>query len=169
MSKKHVKLEKDTYTIDVNYSDEASEKKLMKFTAKPSGDTFEISAEEMSTILIGQVNSNTIEATFVETDRVAVVEVMRQIRARADRDIKKGEEIRLDYTHPYPIEFALIEEAAKLCKINKDQPAFDLTVEYINSVKDKITPEQRTFVEKFYAFFKNLRSNRANRRAATKT
>lgn len=153
---KSTKLVKDKYEIHVNYSEEAIAKKLMKFIT-PSGDEFEISAEEMSTILIGQVNSELIEATFVESDRVNVVEVMRQIRVRADRDIKRGEEIRLEYTHPYPVEFALIEEAAKLAKINMDVPVRELTVEYINAVKDKITPKQRKFSEMIWKFFKNLR------------
>jgi len=39
----------------------------MKFIT-PSGDEFEISADEMSTILIGQVNSELVAATFVESD-----------------------------------------------------------------------------------------------------
>lgn len=156
LGKKPVELKKEKYTIRVNYSPEAIEKKLMQFVT-PNGDTFEISAGEMSTILIGQVNSDLVEATFVESDRVNVVDVTRQIRARADRDIKKGEEIRLDYTHPYPIEFAIIEEAAKLAIINKDVPVRELTVEYINQVKEKITPKQRKFVDLIYKFFKNLR------------
>lgn len=161
MDKKPVKLVKEKYTIEVNYSEEAIEKKLMKFIT-PNGDEFEISAEEMSTILIGQVNSDLIEATFVESDRVNVVEVMRQIRVRADRDIAKGEEIRLDYTHPYPIEFAIIEEAANLAKINMDVPMRELSVEYINSVKEKITPKQRKFVDMIYKFFKDLKTKAEN-------
>lgn len=155
LEKKPRELKKEKYSIQVNYSPEAIEKKLMKFIT-PSGDEFEISAGEMSTILIGQVNSDLIEATFVESDRVNVVEVTRQIRVRADRDISKGEEIRLEYTHPYPVEFAIIEEAAKLAKINMDVPVRELTVEYIEKVKEKITPKQRKFVEMIYKFFKNL-------------
>lgn len=157
MNKKPVELKKEKYTIQVNYSEEAAEKKLMKFMT-PGGEEFEISADEMSTILIGQVNSDLVEATFVESDRVNVVEVTRQIRARADRDIKRGEEIRIDYTHPYPVEFAIIEEAANLAKINMDTPRYELTVEYIQAVKEKITPKQRKFVDLIYKFFKDLRS-----------
>lgn len=164
LEKKPIELKKEDYIVQVNYSKEAIEKKMMKFIT-PSGDEFEVSAEEMASMLIGQVNSELIEATFVESDRVNVVEVMRQIRVRADRDIKAGEEIRLDYTHPYPVEFAIIEQAAKLAKINMDVPAFELTVEYINAVCDKITPKQEKFVELIYKFFKNLRPNRAERRA----
>jgi len=153
--KKPTELKKEKYTIQVNYSPEAIENKLMKFITL-NGDEFEISADEMATILIGQVNSELIAATFVETDRVNVVEVTRQIRARADRDIKKGEEIRLDYSHPYPVEFALIEEGMNLAKIKKDVPVFVLTKEYLDTVKDRLTPEQTKFITKFYEFFKNL-------------
>ncbi len=156
MSKQPVKLVKDTYEIQVNYSEEAIEKKLMKFIT-PSGDQCEISADEMGTILVGQLNSETIEAMFVESERVNVVEVTRQIRARADRDIKAGEEIRIDYTHPYPVEFAIIEEAAKLAKINMDTPRYELSADYINAVREKITPQQRKFVDLIYKFFKDLK------------
>ena len=167
LEKKPVKLEKETYRIEVNYSPEAIKKKLMRFTSKMEDGEFVISAEEMATILIGQVNSELIEATFVESDRVNVVEVTRQIRVRLDRDFKAGEEIRLDYVHPYPLEFALIEEAAKLAKVNLDVPALVLSAEYIKSVKDRTTPQQRKFVDLIYKFFKDLRSgNRESRRAA---
>lgn len=157
---KAIELKKEKFTIQVNYSDEAEAKKLMKFIT-PSGDEFEISAEEMASVLIGQVNSELIEATFVESDRVNVVEVTRQLRAIADRDIKKGEEIRIDYTHPYPVEFALIEEAMKIAKIRMDVPRTELTVDYIREVKEKITPHQRKFVQRFYEFFKNLFSTKS--------
>lgn len=159
MSKKAVELKKKDFTIQVNYSPKAIKNKLMRFISK-SGDKFEISAEEMSSILVGQVNSEVLAATFVESDRVNVVEVTRQLRLRADRDIKKGEEIRVEYTHPYPVEFAIIEEGLKIAKINRDKKAFTLTAEFLNSVKKKITPEQKKFVQRFYEFFKNLLSKK---------
>lgn len=159
MSKKPVELKKEKFTLQVNYDKESIDKKLMKFIT-PSGDEFTISAEEMSTILIGQVNSEVVEATFVESDRVNVVEVERQIAVRADRDIKKGEEIRLNYAHPYPVEFAIIEEAAKIARIKKDVPVMTLTKDYIDSVKGQITTEQRKFVDVFYKFFKDLFSKK---------
>lgn len=155
LEKKPVEMKKEKYTIQVNYSPEAIEKKMMRFIT-PSGDSFEIGAEEMSTILIGQVNSSVIEATFVETDRVNVVDVTRQIRVRLDRDFKVGEEVRFDYVHPYPIEFAIIEQAANLAKINMDVPVRELTVEYIKEVEKKITTKQRKFVDRFYKFIRSL-------------
>lgn len=153
---KAVELKKDKYTIQIKYSPEAIEKKLMKFITT-SGDEFEISADEMSSMLVGQVNSNLLEATFVESDRVNVVEVTRQMKMKVDRDIKKGEIIHMDYKHPYPVEFAVIEQAMKLAKINMDVPVFTLTKEYLDDVLKRTTPEQNKFIRRFYEFFKSLK------------
>ena len=148
-------IKRDNYTIQAGYSKEAEEKHLIKFISK-SGDEFEISAEEMAEMLIGGVNSNTLEATFVETDKINVVEVGRQLECVLDKDMKKGEKININYKHPYPIEFALIEQVYGIAKINMDVPALTLTQEYINEVKSKITPKQEKFLEKFYKSFKNI-------------
>ncbi len=172
MSKEAVKMVKDGYELHVNYDEESIEKKLMKFVPT-NGEPFTISAEEMMSILVGQVNAEQLSAAFVESDRIQVVDVMRQIRVRADRDIRRGEEIRLDYYHPYPLEFAVIEEAAKLAKIQMDVPLMTLTVDYIKAAKGKTLPEQKRFIDFFYKFFSSLKANRAERRAikgaATKT
>jgi hypothetical protein len=153
---KAVELKREKYTVQVKYSPEAIEKKLMKFIT-PSGDEFEVSAEEMSTMLMGQVNNNLLEATFVESDRVNVVEVTRQIAVKVNRDIKSGEKVMLEYRHPYPVEFAVIEQAMKLAKIEIDVPVFTLTKEYLDEVLKKTTPEQKTFINRFYEFFKSLK------------
>lgn len=149
------KLKKDDYTVEIGYSDEAKKKKLMKFITK-SGDTFEISAEEMASMLIGGVNSDTLEATFVESDRINVVEVGRQLQCVLDKDMKKGEKININYTHPYPIEFALIEEAYKIAKIDESVPRFEITRDYIEKVKAQLKPEMTDYINKFYKSFKNI-------------
>jgi len=149
-------LKKKDYTIQVGYSKKAKKEKLLKFISK-SGDTFEISADEMSSILINQVNSNTLAATFVQSDRINVVEVGRQLECVLDKDMKAGEKIRINYTHPYPLEFALIEEAAKTAKINEDAPTITLTKEYLDDFKKKLQPEMTEYIEKFYKSFKNLK------------
>lgn len=155
MSKKPVELKKENYTIQVGYSEEANKKKLMKFIPVDN-KPFEISAEEMSSILVSQVNSETLEATFVESDKINVVEVGRQLQCVLDKDMKKGEKININYTHPYPIEFALIEEAYKIAKIDESIPKVMLTKEYINEVKAKLKPEMTDYINKFYKSFKNL-------------
>ena len=153
--KKAKEIKKDKYTVQIGYSKEANEKKLLKFISK-SGDEFEISAEELSSMLIGGVNSNTLEATFVESDRVNVVEVGRQLECVLDKDMKKGEKININYAHPYPIEFALIEEVMGIAKINEDVPVFPLTKKFMDEARKKLKPEQHNYIEKFYKSFKNV-------------
>jgi hypothetical protein len=154
-SHKAVELKQKDYTIAVKYSPEAIEKKLMKFTT-PGGESFEISSDEMLSILMEQVNQDTLSPAFVEMDRVNVVEVSRQLECELTEDMKKGQKIRLNYNHPYPVEFALIEEAMKIAKINMDAPMTTLTVEYLEGVRAKIKPLHKNFMEKFYSSFKNL-------------
>jgi len=156
MANKPIELKKKDYTIQVGYSKDAIKNKMMKFISK-SGDEFEISAEEMSSILVSQVNSNTLEATFVESDRINVVEVGRQLECVLEEDMKKGQKIRMNYTHPYPVEFALIEEAYKIAKIDESIPRITITKEYLDDVRAKIKPEMREYSESFYKSFKNIK------------
>lgn len=154
-----VELKREKFTLQVNYSPEAEKKKMMKFIT-PSGDEFEISAEEMSSILVTQVNSELLAATFVESDRVNVVEVTRQLVVKMTKDVKAGEEVRMEYRHPYPVEFAVIEQAMNLAKINMDVPVTTLTKDYLDEAMKKTTPEQKKFIKRFYEFFKSLQKSK---------
>ena len=82
-------IKRKNYTVQVGYSKKAKEKRLLKFISK-SGDEFEISADEMAEMLIGGVNSDTLQAVTVETDKINVVEVGRQLECVLDKDMKKG-------------------------------------------------------------------------------
>ncbi len=155
MTEKGMKLDKGNFTVEVKYSDEAIEKKLVKFTVV-EGKEIVLTADELISMLVNQVNSEVLSAAFVETDRVNVVEVGRQIKCVLDRDFKKGEVININYSHPYPIEFALIEEGWKLATINKDTKVTELTVEYLEEVKKKIKPEMGSYMKKFYEGFKTV-------------
>lgn len=152
---KAVELKQEKYTVQVGYSDEAKEKKLMKFIT-PSGDEFEISADEMISMLVNQVNTDTLTPTFVDIDKINVVEVSRQLKCVLEEDMKKGQEININYKHPYPIEFALIEEAYKIAKIEDKGTVRELTAEYIGSVRDRLKPSMEDYVNKFYKSFKNI-------------
>lgn len=155
-------LKQKNYTVEIGYSDEAKAKKLMKFITK-SGDEFEISADEMSSMLIGGVNSDTLEATFVESDRINVVEVGRQLQCELTEDMKKGQKINIGYSHPLPLEFAIIEQVYGIAKINMDTPALVLTKDYIDEVKKKLKPEQEKFLNTFYKSFKNINLDAKNK------
>lgn len=148
-------IKQKDYTVQIGYSEEAIKNKLLKFISK-SGDEFEISAEALASMLIGGVNSDTLEATFVSSEKINVVEVGRQIECVLDKDMKKGERININYIHPYPLEFALIEQAYGIAKINNDVPTKILSKAYINKVRAKIKPEQENFLQKFYSSFKNI-------------
>jgi hypothetical protein len=113
----------------------------------------------MASVLVGQVNTETIEATFIDSEKINVVEVGRQLQCVLDKDMKKGEVININYTHPYPIEFALIEEAMKIAKIDGSVQRFELTKEFIEKAKSQIKPEMTNFIKKFYKSFKNLKIN----------
>lgn len=152
---KAIELKQKDYTIQVKYSDEAIEKKLMKFIT-PSGDSFVVSSDEMISFLMEQVNQDTLTPAFVEMDRINVVEVSRQLKCVLTEDMKAGKEILLNYKHPYPVEFALIEEAYKIAKINMDVPVFELTTQYIEDVRKKIKPGMKDYVKKLYRSFKGL-------------
>lgn len=154
---KPIQLKQKDYTVQVNYSPEAKKKRLMKFISK-SGDEFVISAEEMSAMLVGAVNSDTLEATFVESDRINVVEVGRQLQCVLDKDMKKGEKININYSHPYPIEFALIEQAYGIAKIDEKVPRIEITKEYLEEVRKKLRPEMTEYINKFYKTFKNIKT-----------
>lgn len=146
---------KPTYTIEVKYSSEAIENKLMRFTPV-GGESFEVSAAEMIELLSSQVNNETLAPAFVETDRINVVEVARQLMCVLDEDMKKGQVIRMNYTHPYPLEFALIEEAYKIAAIKKDAKVTELTSAMIADVKKKTTPDMKDYIDKFYRSFKQV-------------
>lgn len=153
------KLVKETFDVEVKYSDEAIEKKLIKFIVK-EGNEIVLSSDEILSILVGQVNSETLSAAFVESERVNVVEVVRQIQCILDRDYKKGEIININYGHPYPIEFAIIEEVWKIAQIKKNAPVTELTSEMIENVRKEIKPQQVEFLRKFYKSFKKINTDK---------
>jgi len=147
MTTQGTKLDKGNFTVEVKYSPEAIEKKFIKFTVV-QGNEIVLTADELISMLVNQVNSEVLSATFVE--------VGRQLQCVLDNDLKKGETININYTHPYPIEFALIEQAWKIAHIKKDTKVTELTAEYLEEVKKKLKPEMETYIKKFYKAFKTL-------------
>lgn len=156
---KGVRLEKENYAIEVKYDDEAIKKKNIKIITK-SGEEIVFTADEMASIIMSQVNAEVLSASFVETERINLVEVSRQLECELKEDMKKGTRIRMDYVHPYPLEFALLEQVYNIAKINKDVPAIEITDEYLKKTMEKIGPDQEKFIKKFYESFKNLKNGK---------
>lgn len=155
MSDKGLKLEKENFIIEVKYSPEAIEKKLVKFTVT-KGTEIVLSADEIISMLVNQVNSELLSASFVETQKINVVRVSRQLKCKLERDFKKGDVVNLTYVHPYPIEFAIIEEAFKIAKIQDGTKVFELTQEFLESVRKRITPKMVDYTKKVYESFNSL-------------
>lgn len=156
MNNKGKILKQKGYTVEVRYSEEAIKNKLMKFTVT-DGNSFEIKADDIISMLVGGVNMDTLSPTFVDTTKVNVVEVGRQLQCVLDKDMKKGEKININYSHPYPIEFALLEEAYKIAKIDEKIPRIEITKEYLDEVKSKLKPEMSEYINHFYKSFKNIK------------
>ena len=153
-NKTGVILKKPNFTLEIKYSPEAIKNKLMRFTAT-AGDSFEISADEMISMLVNQVNTDTLLPAFVEMEKVNVVQVMRQIKCKLGQDMKAGDEIALNYIHPYPLEFAIIEEVYRIAKI-ENLPMVELTKEFIDKTKEQLKPEMEEYVKKFYKSYKQI-------------
>lgn len=143
------------YKVEVKYSPESIEHKLVRFTTKKGG-SFEISADEMLSILMNEVNTETLSAAFVDVKKVNVVNVQRQLVCKLTEDKKKGDIIRLNYTHPYPLEFAIIEESMKLAAMDGTMKAVVLTKKMIDGFKKRITPNMHDYVKKIYQSHKQL-------------
>lgn len=150
-----MKADKGTYSVEIKYSQEAIDKKLIKLVPKDN-QPIEISVDELVELMTNYVNSEVLAPVFVDSQRINMVYVKRQIESVANRDILKGERIRLEYEHPYPLEFALLEEAYKIALISREKLVLTLTEEFLKSVKDKIKPISENFIKKFYRQFKNL-------------
>jgi hypothetical protein len=155
MAKQAKRLDTETYSLEINYDETAVTKKLIKFIPK-EGIPFEISAEDMISFLVNQVNMNTLEPTFVDTEKINICDVYREIKVKLDRDFKEGEIIQLGYKTPYPLEFAVLEAIYNIAKVEEGAEVFSLTKEMIYKYKTEIKPEQVDYVKKFYEGHKGL-------------
>ena len=149
------KHEAKNYTVEVKYSPDAIREKKVRFTAKEDG-SFEISTDELIDIVAMNVNSQVLAPMFVETDKVNIVQVERTLNGVLDEDKKKGDTISMNYFHPYPVEFAILEEVYKIAKIKDNSEVVTLTKEFIEETKKKLQPEMDEFVQKFYKSYNKL-------------
>jgi len=155
MAKQAKRLDTKMYSLEINYDETAIAKKLIKFIPK-EGTSFEISAEDMISFLVNQVNMKTLEPTLVDTEKINICDVYREIKVQLNRDFKAGEIVHLGYKTPYPLEFAIIESIYGIAKVDEGAKVFELTGEMIEKYKKEIKPEQVDYVKKFYEGHKGL-------------
>lgn len=136
---------KKDYSVLVKYSDKSHKKNLVKFIPK-SKQPFEISVGELIELVAKYVNMDVLAPMLMESRKIDMVKMQRQMRVRFDRDFKAGEEVVIPFEHMHPIEFAIAEEAVgvagisdKVKTINKKE--FEAAKERVN---DKIMEFTRT-------------------------
>ena len=144
-----LKTTKDNYIVEAKYSPKAIENELVKFTVT-KGKSFEISVIEL---LATGVNKEKLAPLFVNTEQVDMVYVKRQLHGKASKTIEAGGEITLEYVHPYPVEFAILEEAYQIAQIDMNVPKTTITMEYLAEVKEKINPKSEEFLKASYRSF----------------
>jgi len=117
-TKQGFQSETNDFKIEVKYSKKATDKELIRFTAK-KGDTFEINADALLGIIASQFKTKDFALALADTEinQLFVVETERYINATLDRDFKKGERISFPFKHIYPYVLAAVEETYKICKI----------------------------------------------------
>jgi hypothetical protein len=157
MSKKQIPVEalktsKDNYAVETKYSQDAINKNLIKFTVT-KGKSFEISLDELIELLAKGVNKEKLAPLFVNTEQVDMVYVKRQLHGKAGKTIEAGGDITLEYVHPYPVEFAILEEAYQIAQIDMNVPKTTITMEYLAEVKEKIKPKAEEFLKASYRSF----------------
>lgn len=152
-----MRSEQKDYVVELKYSEDAIAKKKIRFIAKKEDKSFEIEAEKLIELLTHYVSGEALSPAFVDTERITVVYVSRQLRCRLDKDMKAGEEFNIEYKHPYPLEFAIIEEGYKIAALDLEKNAVVVTPEILKQVKRDTPESSKNFVKKFYQSFKNLK------------
>lgn len=134
------------YRVEIKYSNEAVKKNLVRFVLKDGKKSFEISVKEIIDIVVPNFKNDVIAPMLVDSKGINVMEVSRTIKFVPDQDIKAGTEVNLDYRHMYPIEFAIIEEAYNLCRINDKTQVVHLSEDDWKAAMDSVTKKQEEFV-----------------------
>lgn len=136
-------VETDDYRIEIKYNKKAREENLVKFIVK-SGDTIEIPAGALAEVL-AQISTEIASPGLVDRKVVQMIKVNRTIKGVLDRDMKKGQEININYSHMHPIEFAIAEEAERLCKIPDDIK--ELNKKALERAAKRVTKKQKEFIK----------------------
>lgn len=143
------KTENKDFDIEVRYSDDASKKELLRFTAK-KGKTFEINADSLLGIIASQFKTKDFALALADTEinNIFVVETERYINATLDRDFKKGEKISFPFKHMYPYVLAAVEETYKICKMTGEVKSVPKDV--YEKTLATLGERNREFIEKIY-------------------
>lgn len=124
-------VEKDNYRIEINYSQDAIDKELIKIIPKDDKEMVFTSGELLEMITKNLKNKELALALSeyeVGMKVLSTIQVMRTIHFKSDKDYKAGDEIHFSYVQPYPYFLALLEEGYGIAKTKGDIETIPLAV-----------------------------------------
>lgn len=139
------------FNLSVDYSEEAKEKQLIKFTLSEDNKTggFEIEADALLGLLANYYKKDlAIALSTTSMDTIFMVEAERTLYAKTTKTMKKGEVITFSYKHPYPYVLAALEEAYGIAKIAGD--VVSIPKETYTEVLASMPESNKEFIKKYY-------------------
>ena len=140
-----IKAVKRDYSVELKYSDEAKEKKLIKFTALRRNREFVISLDEITRLIMLHLNKDYIPMLEVVNECVDMVITERSISGVCSRDFKEGETISFNFEQPMPVEMAVAEQAFNICRINGD--VVKVPAENLLKAETELSARQKQYLE----------------------
>lgn len=159
MKNKAKAMDKDTlihseeqFDVIINYSDEAKEKELFKFTVKTEDKTFEIEADKILEMIAQNFKQKELAVALMDTEQnvVPAVEAFVPVHFKADKDYKKGQVVQFKMPLVLPYFLATVMEAYKLAIVDKTRPVIQVAQETYEQANKAFEETNKKFVEKFW-------------------
>lgn len=146
------KHESKDFDIIINYSDEAKEKELFKFTAKTEDKTFEIPADVILEMIAQNFKQKDLASALMDVTHnvIPAVEALLPVHFTADKDYKTGDTIQFTAPLILPAFIAHVMDAYKLAIDNKENPVLPVPRETYDEAQRMFEAKNREFVETFW-------------------
>jgi len=149
----HIIARRDGYSVSLKYSQEAEEKKLIKFTthAKRASKEHEfvMSLGEIAEIIIQNLNSEMLSMISADVTKVQMIQGNIPFHGVCDRDFAKGEEIIFEYPMWMPLDVAVAYEAYNIAKLGNEVVEIDAS--NIQKARESMTEKAKLFVSTAHA------------------
>lgn len=150
---------KPDYSVMIRYSKKAEDGKLIKIIPK-KGKPIEISTKDLVSLLAEHVNFDILAPAFVESKKINMIRVTRNVTLVPNSDIKAGQTVHIPFTHMVPIEFAIAEEAIGVALIGDKVKEIN-SKEYAEA-KLRVDAGVENYTQEQYRSMLNKASNNPN-------
>jgi hypothetical protein len=139
----------DGYAIVLNYSEEATKDRKIKFVLNKVQD-IEIKADDLLAI-IAQEFQDKVAVALTDTDmrEILMTEVERRFSFIADKDYKSGDRIEFNVTQSYPVVLAALEVEHNICR-QKGGPYTTLDKDRVDRAINKFKNRNLEFLRQMY-------------------